>query len=121
MRPAATQAYFPGLLTLLKIETPQFKQDLYPGSSMLLLALSSRRIFVRKRELRKMSVFLLLLAVISILLSLGPSRPAGGTSLYSFVHKYNPGFTIIRSLFRFAVVLQIALLGLAFFQFAVRL
>ncbi len=62
-----------------------------------------------------MIVFLLLRAVISILLSLGPSSPTGGTSLYSFFHKYHPGFASIRSPFRFAVVLQITLLGLAFF------
>lgn len=86
-------------------------QRLYPGSGLLLLAALGSVATWRTR--RRQVIFYLLLAGLALLGSLGLNVTAGGWQPYELLRAAYPGFAQLRSPFRLAVLVQIALVGLA--------
>jgi hypothetical protein len=90
------------------------EQRLYPGSG--LLALAALGLLVAWREGRRRWVLYCVVgAMLAMLLSLGANLNIAGVSPYQILARYVPGYAKVRSPFRFAVFVQVFLVGLAGF------
>jgi hypothetical protein len=87
-------------------------QRLYPGSGLIAFALLGSAVLWKQRQYRVLASMWLLL-VTALAVSLGPRVAIGDWQPYDLLRQYHPGFTQLRSPFRAAVFVQIALVALA--------
>ena len=90
---------------------PGGQQRLFPGFALVLLA----GIGLFGPNKRRVKVYLVTVAILALLLSLGLHLQVGNSQPYQWVRAYAPGFAQLRSPFRFAVLVQIHLALLAGF------
>ena len=84
-------------------------RSLYPGTALLLLAIAGTVWGMRRAEHEDEVAFVATVALIALVLSLGPRlAPA-----YAVLREVVPGYAQIRSLWRFAFVAHVALAALA--------
>ncbi len=88
---------------------------LSPGTLKIMLAGIGFGWGVWSRRRRRASLMLGGMAVVALLLSMGPRLEWGGVSIYRFLADYYPGFGHARNVFRFACFVQIAIALLAAF------
>lgn len=87
--------------------------ELSPGWLKVGGALAGTVWGLRRQRLRRWTLFLLGLAAASFLLSLGPHLQVGGWSPWGTVARFVPGMAQVRSVFRFGLFTQIAVVLLA--------
>jgi hypothetical protein len=92
-------------------------EHLYPGTGLEVLAVAGFAVATATGQ-RRWAAFLGAGALLAVLLSLGLRLEIGGFAPYSALRDHLPGFSRLRSPFRFAVVAQVVMVGLA--TFAVR-
>jgi len=87
--------------------------ELSPGWLKVGGALMGAAWGVRRRRLRRWTLFLVSLGAAAFLLSLGPNLRLGGWEPWSAMARFVPGMSQVRSVFRFACFAQIAVVLLA--------
>jgi hypothetical protein len=105
---------------LQQTDEPQ-RWALSAGLFSYLLSLAGFIFYVCTDRYRAWALFSLVFCVVSYLLSLGPALDELGVPLYRLLTTVIPGYSKIRSLYRFAVFFQLgcAFLGVLFLQLAV--
>jgi hypothetical protein len=97
--------------------------SLYPGTGVLLLAAAGSCYGLRRRRLRRWTVYSLLVVLTYVLLSFGPlarEQPLGAllSGPYELLRDYYPGFRFARNLWRFGGLAQVFLAPLVGFGLA---
>lgn len=92
-------------------EAPRY--PLSPGLACLVLAAAGVITGLRHRETRSFTLFLLAFVAVAAQLSLGPGWVLWDERPFEYLAEWLPGLSAVRSPHRFAVLVQIACVGLA--------
>lgn len=90
---------------------------LSPGAACATLALIGAVVGLRRRDTRRVTVFLLVFLAVAAQLSLGPPWVVGGHRPFEILSKWLPGLSAMRSPHRFAVLVQVSCVLLAGLSF----